>query len=92
MTSADGPGGENQKREPRASSGPAPLFVLLPAMFVVFVAFLVIGIAMPVLPLFVHQRLGLSTTVVGVVAGLEFVSALLTRVWSPTRAWSWDSA
>ena len=38
---------------------------LLPIMAVVFVAYLVIGLAMPVLPLHVHQGLGLSTFVVG---------------------------
>jgi MFS family permease len=51
-------------------------------MAVVFVAFLVIGLAMPVLPLHVHDGLGLGTFVVGVVAGSQFASALLTRPWA----------
>ena len=34
---------------------------LLPIMGVVFIAFLIIGLAMPVLPLHVHQGLGRST-------------------------------
>lgn len=38
---------------------------LLPIMGAVFVAFLVIGMAVPVLPLHVHQTLELSTFVVG---------------------------
>jgi hypothetical protein len=38
---------------------------LLPIMSAVFVAFLVIGIAIPVLPLHVHQGLGLGTFIVG---------------------------
>jgi len=38
---------------------------VLPIMGVVSVAFLVIGFALPVLPLHVHQDLGLSTFVVG---------------------------
>jgi MFS family permease len=38
--------------------------------------------ALPVLPLHVHQDLGLSTFVVGLVAGSQFVAALLSRVWS----------
>ncbi|MFL5028593.1 MAG: hypothetical protein ACJ8E1_01875, partial [Xanthobacteraceae bacterium] len=42
---------------------------LLPIMGAVFVAFLVIGMAMPVLPLHVHQTLELSTFIVGLVAG-----------------------
>src|SRR4051794_21717678 len=43
------------------------LVTLLPIMGVVFVGFLVIGVAMPVLPLHVHDGLGLSTFVVGLV-------------------------
>jgi MFS family permease len=54
----------------------------MPLMAVVFVAFLVIGLAMPVLPLHVHDGLGLGTFVVGVVAGSQFASALLTRPWA----------
>jgi hypothetical protein len=45
---------------------------LLPIMGVVFVGFLVIGVAMPVLPLYVHDGLGFSTFVVGLVAGSQF--------------------
>src|SRR3954471_11971600 len=55
---------------------------LLPIMGAVFVAFLVIGMAMPVLPLHVHQMLELSTFIVGVVAGTQFGAAILSRVWA----------
>src|SRR4051794_8447260 len=55
---------------------------LLPIMTIVFIAFLIIGMALPVLPLHVHQGLGLSTFVVGLVTGSQFVAALLSRVWS----------
>ena len=55
---------------------------LLPIMGVVLVAFLVIGLALPVLPLHVHQGLGLSTFVVGLVAGSQFAASLISRVWS----------
>jgi hypothetical protein len=55
---------------------------LLPIMGVVFVAFLVIGIAMPVLPLHVHDGLGLSTFVVGLVAGSQFAASLISRPWA----------
>src|SRR6266446_2461111 len=51
-------------------------------MTTVFIAFLVIGIAMPVLPLHVHQGLELSTFVVGLVAGAQFAAAILSRVWA----------
>ena len=69
----------------RADSGGAATPVvaaLLPIMTVVLVAFLVIGLALPVLPLHVHQRLGLGTFVVGLVAGSQFAAALLSRFWS----------
>ena len=59
---------------------------LLPIMAAVFVAFLVIGIAMPVLPLHVHQELGLGTFLVGLVAGSQFAAAILSRVWAGRRA------
>jgi MFS family permease len=55
---------------------------LLPIMAVVFIGFLIIGMALPVLPLHVHQSLGLSAFVVGLVSGSQFVAALLSRVWS----------
>src|SRR5438132_1399113 len=45
-------------------------------------AFEIIGLALPVLPLHVHQNLGLSTFVVGLVAGSQFVASLVSRVWS----------
>jgi len=59
---------------------------LLPIMGAVFVAFLVIGLAMPVLPLHVHQGLGLGTFIVGLVAGSQFAAALFSRVWAGRHA------
>jgi len=53
---------------------------LTPLMGAVFVAFLVIGMAMPVLPLHVHQGLGFGTFLVGLVAGSQFGAAILSRV------------
>jgi MFS family permease len=55
---------------------------LVPLMGIVFVAYLVVGAAMPVLPLYVHQDLGLGVTTVGVLVGSQFVAALMTRVWA----------
>src|SRR5436305_14283683 len=55
---------------------------MLPIMAVVLIAFLVIGLALPVLPLHVHQGLGLSTFVVGLVTGSQFAASLISRVWS----------
>jgi MFS family permease len=55
---------------------------LSPVLAVIFVAFMVIGLAMPVLPLHVHDGLGLSTFVVGLVSGSQFTAALLSRFWA----------
>ena len=59
---------------------------LLPIIAVVFIAFLVIGLALPVLPLHVHQDLGLGTFVVGLVAGAQFAASLLSRFWAGNYA------
>jgi len=66
------------------STGPqsGSMTAVLPIMGVVSVAFLVIGFALPVLPLHVHQDLGLSPFVVGLVTGSQFAASLISRVWS----------
>jgi MFS family permease len=64
------------------SPSPSIVVLLLPIMGAVFVAFLVTGIAMPVLPLHVHEGLGLGAFVVGLVAGSQFTASLLSRFWS----------
>jgi len=55
---------------------------LMPIMGVVFVGFLVIGVAMPVLPLYVHDGLGFGTFVVGLLAGSQFAASLFSRPWA----------
>src|SRR5213595_1282835 len=55
---------------------------LAPLLAVVFVGFLVTGLALPVLPLYVHQGLGFGTFVVGLVAGSQFAVSLISRVWA----------
>src|SRR5260370_26078837 len=55
---------------------------LMPIMVVVFIAYLVIGLAMPVLPLHVHLDLGLSTFVVGLVSGGQFAASFFSRMWA----------
>jgi MFS family permease len=59
---------------------------LTPILAVVFIGFLVTGLALPVLPLHVHQDLGLGTFVVGLVTGSQFAAALLTRMWAGSFA------
>ena len=51
-------------------------------MVVVFAAYLVIGLAMPVVPLHVHADLGLDAFVVGVVGGSPSIAAVLSRFWA----------
>jgi MFS family permease len=68
--------------EPRASGPSGAAISLAPIIAVVFIAYLVIGLAMPVLPLHVHRGLGLSTFVVGLVAGSQFAAAIITRPWA----------
>src|SRR3954471_19083182 len=68
--------------EPRAAVPSSAALVLTPIIAVVFIAYLVIGLAMPVLPLHVHRGLGLSTFVVGLVTGSQFAAAIITRPWA----------
>jgi MFS family permease len=56
--------------------------VLLPIMAAVSIGFLVIGLALPVLPLHVHQDLDLGTFFVGLVTGSQFVASLASRIWA----------
>ncbi|WP_114948577.1 arabinose transporter [Microvirga calopogonii] len=66
----------------RASTAPSVLVILLPIMAVVLFGFLIAGLALPVLPLHVHQGLGLSTFVVGLITGSQFAASLISRLWS----------
>ena len=63
-------------------TGPAVTVSLLPLMAVVFVAYLVTGVAMPVLPVHVHEALGFGTFMVGLVAGTQFAATLISRLWA----------
>lgn len=79
------PNDEGTRMSPASSRAPAPRSVavaLLPIMAAVSIAFLIIGVALPVLPLHVHQDLGLSAFVVGLVTGSQFVASLISRVWA----------
>ncbi len=55
---------------------------LLPLVLAVFIGFFMVGLPMQVLPLYVNGTLGMSALVVGVVAGLQFAAALLSRAYS----------
>ena len=60
--------------------------VLLPIMAVIFGVYIVMGLAMPVLPLYVHQGLGLGPFVVGLVSGSQFAAAMFSRFWAGHHA------
>jgi len=53
---------------------------LMPIMAAVLIGFLIIGVALPILPLHVHQGLGLSAFVVGLVTGSQFGASLISRI------------
>jgi len=59
---------------------------VLPLALAVFVGFFMIGLPMPVLPLYVDGTLALGALVVGVVAGLQFAAALLSRAYAGALA------
>lgn len=65
-------------------AGPPLARTLLPLMSAVFLAFLVIGLALPVLPLHVHHDLGMGTLQVGLVTGSQFAASLVSRIGSGT--------
>ncbi|AEH86648.1 arabinose transporter [Mesorhizobium opportunistum] len=59
---------------------------LLAPMAAVLAGFVVIGAALPVLPLHVSHNLGFGSVVVGIVAGTQFAASLVSRVWSGSFA------
>ncbi|WP_434573697.1 arabinose transporter [Pseudomonas sp. Z3-8] len=59
-----------------------PALKLLPLTLTVFVGFLTIGMQLPVLPLHLHDTLGMGTLVIGLVVGAQFAAALLSRAWA----------
>ncbi|MCA2018033.1 arabinose transporter [Vibrio tritonius] len=65
-----------------ASIGKNGVGTAIPVMAVVFIAFLVIGMALPVLPLYVHDELNFGPTIIGIVAGGQFLASLLSRLWA----------
>ena len=58
------------------------LKALGPIMTFVLFFFMIIGAALPVLPLHVHDVLGFGPFVVGLVSGAQFVASLVSRLWA----------
>ncbi|WP_432284301.1 arabinose transporter [Aminobacter sp. BA135] len=56
--------------------------LILPIMGAVFASFLLVGIALPVLPIHLSGDLGFGPFVVGLVTGSQFIASVLSRVWA----------
>lgn len=66
----------------RDVSGRSVVATLAPVMTAVLAGFIIIGVALPVLPLHVSGDLGFGSFVVGLVAGIQFAASLCSRVWA----------
>ena len=64
-----------------------PLFLaVLPALLCIAMVFLITGASLATLPLYISQDLGYGPSVVGFVAALQFIVALMSRVWAGRMA------
>ncbi|WP_261538565.1 MFS transporter, partial [Burkholderia multivorans] len=70
-------------KSPPAEAARQPvLATLLPVMTAVLAGFSIIGVALPVLPLYVNNDLGFGPFMIGLVAGAQFAAALVSRIWA----------